>query len=54
MLFRSVRQCLSILRTAGYDGDVVMEFEGLEDPAFACKVGLDYLQRYRRVSEIEY
>ena len=49
-----VRQCLSILRTAGYDGDVVMEFEGLEDPAFACKVGLDYLQRYRRVSEIEY
>ncbi len=48
-----VRQCLSILRNAGYDGDVTMEFEGLEDPAFACQTGLDYLRRYLRDTENE-
>ncbi len=32
-----VRQCLQILKNAGFDGTVVMEFEGVEDVLFAVE-----------------
>lgn len=39
-----VRQCLSIARNAGYDGDVSIEFEGLEDPRLGLDIGLENLR----------
>lgn len=41
-----VRQCLAVLAANGYDGWCSIEFEGLEDPIFALRVGLDNLRRY--------
>ena len=41
-----VKQCLSILKTAGYDGTIAIEFEGMEDPVDAVRIGLDNLKRY--------
>ncbi|MBR6786291.1 MAG: sugar phosphate isomerase/epimerase [Clostridia bacterium] len=43
-----VRPCLNILKKAGYDGYVSVEFEGAEDTLEALEQGLAYL---RRVSE---
>lgn len=40
-----VVQCLSILHHAGYNGDVTVEFEGIEDPSYACQLSLKYLER---------
>ncbi len=39
-----VRQCLQILRDAGYDGFVTLEFEGCEEPRRGCEWGLHTLQ----------
>ena len=41
-----VKQCLSILKGAGFDGDISIEFEGLEEPELALTVGLQNLRRY--------
>lgn len=41
-----VKQCLSILFRNGYDGDITIEFEGIEDPEYACILGLSNLKRY--------
>lgn len=41
-----VLQCLSILKNAGYDGYVGIEFEGLEEPLKAIKIGLNNLKKY--------
>lgn len=41
-----VKQCLSVLKAAGFDGDVTIEFEGLEEPELAVSVGLQNLRRY--------
>lgn len=41
-----VRQCLQILKNAGYDGVVALEFEGLEDPLTAVRIGLKNIRRY--------
>ena len=41
-----VAQCLEILKTAGYDGWVSLEFEGPEDPLTALSWGLQYLQKH--------
>ncbi len=46
--FVPIRQCLGILRSAGFDGDVSLEFEGLEEPEFAVGIGLSNLRRYLR------
>lgn len=43
-----LRQCLQILKNAGYDGTVGLEFEGLEEPLTAVRIGLDNLRRYIR------
>lgn len=39
-----VKQCLSILKKAGYDGIIAIEFEGLEEPLTAIKLGYNYLR----------
>lgn len=39
-----VLQCLSIVKSAGYDGFVTLEFEGLEEPEKACSWGLNTLK----------
>ena len=46
-----VKQCLQILKKAGFDGYVSVEFEGLEDTVFALTAGLDNLKRY--ISELK-
>ena len=41
-----VKQCLGILKQAGYTGDVAIEFEGMEDPLLGIRVGYDNLKAY--------
>ena len=41
-------QCLSVLKKAGYDGVVSIEFEGLEDPIDGISMGVENLRRYVR------
>ncbi len=41
-----VRQCLSILKSAGYDGAVAIEFEGMEDVLEGIAIGIENLRRY--------
>ncbi|MGN0314686.1 MAG: sugar phosphate isomerase/epimerase family protein [Fusicatenibacter sp.] len=41
-----VTQCLSILKNAGYDGYVSIEFEGLEDCEMGISIGLANLRHY--------
>ncbi len=40
-----VAQCLRVLRGAGYDGYVSIEFEGAEDNLLGISWGLDFLRR---------
>lgn len=46
-----VRTCLYLLKKAGYDGYVTIEFEGLEENISALSMGLENLKRY--IKEIE-
>lgn len=46
-----VKQCLKILKKAGYDGFVSLEFEGAEDNIDALRIGLANLRRF--ISELE-
>ena len=41
-----VRQCLRVMKDAGYDGAVAIEFEGMEDPLEGIAIGLENLRRY--------
>ena len=41
-----VQQCLRVLKNAGYDGYVSIEFEGMEDNLPALEIGLANLKRY--------
>ena len=41
-----VVQCLQILKDAGYEGFLSLEFEGMEDTIDALQIGLENLQRY--------
>lgn len=41
-----VKQCLDILKAAGYDGYVSIEFEGVEDPLDALPTCLENARRY--------
>lgn len=41
-----VEQCLSILKRAGYNGNVSIEFEGMEDPLIGIAVGFENLKAY--------
>ena len=40
-----VRQCIQILKTAGYDGWISLEFEGMEENLPATEAGLAYLRK---------
>lgn len=40
-----IYECLKALKTSGYDGDIAIEFEGLEDPRYATYVGLNNARR---------
>lgn len=40
-----VKQCLNVLKKAGYDGWVSLEFEGMEDNKEALKIGYNYLKQ---------
>ena len=41
-----VTQCLRVMKRAGYDGVLSIEFEGMEDPVQSVAVGLENLRRY--------
>ncbi|MGI5893046.1 MAG: sugar phosphate isomerase/epimerase family protein [Candidatus Merdivicinus sp.] len=41
-----VEQCLRILKRAGYDGYIGVEFEGMEDCIQGLRIGLTNLRRY--------
>ena len=41
-----VLQCLRVLVSAGFSGDVSLEFEGLEEPETGVDIGLNNLRRY--------
>ena len=41
-----VQQCLHILKAAGFDGAMALEFEGVEDPFTALRIGLCNLRLY--------
>jgi sugar phosphate isomerase/epimerase len=41
-----IAQCLGIMKRAGYDGVLSIEFEGMEDPLKGMAVGLENLRRY--------
>lgn len=41
-----VVQCLQILKAAGYDGTISVEFEGMEDVLLGISTGLENLRRY--------
>jgi sugar phosphate isomerase/epimerase len=41
-----VLQCLAVLKRAGYDGTVSLEFEGMEDPIVGITTGYENLKRY--------
>ena len=40
-----VKQCLTILKAAGYQGYVSLEFEGKEENLYALRAGLAYLRK---------
>ena len=40
----NVKKCLSILKEAGYDEWLALEFEGIEDCLMGIKAGLDNLK----------
>lgn len=41
-----VLQCLGILKRIGYDGDIAIEFEGMEDTITGITIGYENLKRY--------
>ncbi|ANU52649.1 sugar phosphate isomerase/epimerase [Acutalibacter muris] len=41
-----VKQCLSILKRAGYDDTIAIEFEGMEPALTAIRIGLANLKKY--------
>ncbi len=41
-----VKGCLREVKNAGYDGALVLEFEGMEDTMTALRIGLANMQRY--------
>ena len=46
-----VAQCLQIMKNAGYDGFLSLEFEGMEDVIEALQIGIENLHRI--ISELE-
>lgn len=46
-----VLQCLRVMKAAGYDGVLSIEFEGMEDVLEGIKIGHDNLRRYVSMAE---
>ena len=46
-----VAQCIGILKRAGYDGYVSIEFEGIEQTLKGIEIGLENLRRYVAATE---
>jgi sugar phosphate isomerase/epimerase len=44
-----VVQCLNIIKNAGYNGVISIEFEGMEDPLTGISVGLENLKKYLNI-----
>ena len=42
-------QCMKIMKNAGYEGVLSIEFEGMEDPAKAVEIGLQNLRKYSEI-----
>ena len=45
-----VRQCLDVLKKAGYDGYITVEYEGMEPALEGIAAGLENLKRYLELS----
>jgi sugar phosphate isomerase/epimerase len=41
-----VIQCINIIKKSGYNGNVSIEFEGMEDPLIGISIGLENLKAY--------
>lgn len=41
-----VQQCVDILKRSGYDGYLMIEFEGMEDPLKGIRIGVNNLRRF--------
>ncbi|MCX7013100.1 MAG: sugar phosphate isomerase/epimerase [Candidatus Sumerlaeota bacterium] len=41
-----LKEILQLIKKSGYDGHLSLEFEGLEDPRLACRIGLQNIRRY--------
>lgn len=41
-----IAQCIGIMKRAGYDGVLSIEFEGMEDPLKGIAIGLENLRRF--------
>ncbi len=41
-----IHQCLDLIHSAGYDDVIALEFEGLEEPLDAVRLGLKYMQHF--------
>ena len=41
-----VKQCLHLLKAAGFDGTIAVEFEGLEPALDGLRIGLNNLKQY--------
>lgn len=41
-----IKQCLYCLKKCGYDGYISIEFEGMEDPITAIRIGGDNIRKY--------
>ena len=44
-----VKQCLSIIRNAGYDGYVTVEYEGMEPAIKGIAIGLENIKKYLEI-----
>ena len=41
-----IDQCVRMLKDAGFDDTLSLEFEGMEDPREAVRLGFEYMQRF--------
>ena len=41
-----IKQCISIMKSNGYDGYITLEFEGVEDLNFALQQGFVYMKTH--------
>lgn len=46
-----IGECINVLRAAGYNGNVSLEFEGAEEPEYALENGYKNLKAYVEASE---